>query len=214
MAKESNTSKQNRAVSIFNILKKKNPEVATFLDHKNTFELLIAVILSAQCTDERVNMVTPELFKSFPTPLSFKNGSVDEIREKIKSINFCNNKAINIKKTGQIICDKYNNKVPDTLKDLVMLPGVGRKTANVVLGQAFNKPGITVDTHVKRLTKRMGFTVANDPVKIEMDCQKVWPEEIWSDFSTHLIIHGRTICPARKPRCEECDVADFCLKRL
>ena len=104
--------------------------------------------------------------------------------------------------------------MPDTLKELVMLPGVGRKTANVVLGQLLTSLELQWDTHVKRLTKRMGFTFANDPVKIEMDCQKIWPEEIWSDFSTHLIIHGRTICPARKPRCEECDVTEFCLKRL
>ena len=183
------------------------------MDHKNTFELLIAVILSAQCTDARVNLVTPVLFDVLPTPQDFITADLDEIKTLIKSINFFNNKAINIQKTCQILLDQYNGNVPSSLVELIKLPGVGRKTANVVLGQAFGIPGITVDTHVKRLSHRLGFTAHNDAVKAEFDLIKRWPKTIWIDMSSLLILHGRTVCNARKPKCSSCVISEFCPSR-
>ena len=202
--RESLKSKRERALHIFDYLKNHYPPVTTFLTHKNDFELLIAVILSAQCTDDRVNIVTPSLFDALPTPQAFVNAELNEIKELIKSINFFNNKAINIQKTANILVDKHNGKVPSDLDALIELPGVGRKTANVVLGQAFDIPGITVDTHVKRLSQRLGFTKNDDAVKAEYDLIKIWPQETWIDYSSLLILHGRKVCNARKPKCDDC----------
>lgn len=210
MARESIANARSRSIAIFKALQLEYPPVTTFLDHKNTFELLIAVILSAQCTDARVNMVTPALFDAFPTPKSFVNAHLDDIKSAIKSINFFNNKAKNIQKTCEIIINRFNNKVPRSLNDLITLPGVGRKTANVILGQAFQIPGITVDTHVKRLSTRLGFTNQNDAVKAEFDLIKRWPEDIWIDMSSLLILHGRSICHARKPMCSDCIISQHC----
>lgn len=208
--RESLKSKKQRISQIYPILETLYPDVSTFLTHDTPFQLLIAVILSAQCTDERVNLVTPRLFQKFPTPEALATANPDEVVKTIKSINFFNNKAHNIQKTAQIIHTDYRDEVPRTLSNLIQLPGVGRKTANVVLGQAFNIPGITVDTHIKRVTRRLGFTKESDPVKIEYDLMKVWPENWWNMLSTTLILHGRTTCPARKPRCEACQLAAFC----
>ena len=188
---------QGRQVKELEQLLSDYPGLTTFLDHKNNFELLIAVILSAQCTDERVNLTTPALFDAFPTPESFKNGDLLAITDLLKSVNYYKTKAKNIQKTCQLLVDKFDSQVPDTLDDLIGLPGVGRKTANVVLGQAFGKPGITVDTHLKRLTQRMGFTKQQDAVKVEFDLQKVWDIEIWSEMSTLLIYHGRQVVSLR-----------------
>ena len=208
--RESKKNKQHRAVTIFDILKDTYPPVTTFLTHKNEFELLIAVILSAQCTDDRVNMVTPALFDSLPTPQAFVDADLDDIKDLIKSINFFNNKAKNIQATAQILLDDHDGTVPPNLDDLIKLPGVGRKTANVVLGQAFDIPGITVDTHVKRLSQRLGFTKHDDAVKAEFDLNSIWPKETWIDFSSLLILHGRKVCNARKPKCSECVVREYC----
>jgi len=208
--RESIKKSQLRAVSIFDVLKDTYPPVTTFLTHRNEFELLIAVILSAQCTDERVNMVTPALFDALPTPMAFVNAELDYIKSFIKSINFFNNKAKNIQATAQRLVDDFNAKVPPDLEALVSLPGVGRKTANVVLGQAFDIAGITVDTHVRRLTQRLGFTTHEDAVKIEMDLIKRWPTDIWIDMSSLIILHGRNICDARKPKCFDCSISSFC----
>ncbi len=180
--------------------------------HDNPFQLLVATILSAQCTDARVNLVTPKLFKQFPDAPAFANADEDDIQQAIKSINFFRNKAKNIKKMAQSLIENHNAVVPNRLSDLTALSGVGRKTANVVLGQAFDQPGITVDTHVRRLTRRMGFTKNNDPVKIEHDLMKLWPKEIWTPFSSVLILHGRTTCKSQNPRCNVCEVAQFCPK--
>ncbi len=182
----------------------------TFLRHDSSFQLLIATILSAQCTDERVNKVSPALFKQFPTALELGLASLDEIKHLIRSINFFNNKAQNIQKTAQILTQKWSGAVPPVLNELIQLPGVGRKTANVVLGQAFNIPGITVDTHVKRLVKRLHFAVSEDPVKIEQELMRLWPTKIWNTFSTVLIVHGRKICKSRRPDCSACSLALFC----
>jgi endonuclease-3 len=208
--RESLKKAQERTQRLFRVLQTHYPPVTTFLTHNNTFELLIAVILSAQCTDARVNQVTPALFKALPTPQAMVDANLDTIKTLIKSINFFNNKAINIQKTAERLITHYQGRVPNTLDDLVSLPGVGRKTANVVLGQAFGIPGITVDTHVKRLCQRLGFTQHTDPVKIEMDCIKKWPKDCWIDLSSLLILHGRSTCVARKPRCVECVISMDC----
>ena len=208
--RESIQKATKRSLLIFETLKQHYPPTTTFLNHKNPFELLIAVILSAQCTDERVNMVTPRLFETFPTPEALGAGDLDDIKDCIKSINFFNNKAVNIKETGQRLVDDFNHVVPNTLDHLISLPGVGRKTANVILGQAFQIPGITVDTHVKRLSNRLGFTKHQDANKAEQDLIKKWPDSIWIDMSTLLILHGRSTCIARKPQCNMCIIRDYC----
>lgn len=202
--------KKERALKVFDMLNEKYPDVGTFLEYKNPYELLIAVILSAQCTDERVNMVTPLLFERFPTPENLYKADIEFIAETIKSINFFNNKAKNIQATAGILFNRYGSVVPDTLEKLVELPGVGRKTANVVLGQAFGKPGITVDTHVKRVSNRLGFTKHQDPVKAEYDLMKCWPKETWTDFSSIMILHGRHTCKAQRPLCDTCEFVEFC----
>ena len=202
--------KRENSLWAYSILDKKYPNVSTFLNHETSFQLLIAVILSAQCTDERVNKVTPKLFKKFGTPQLLGEAPLEEIKECIKSVNFFNNKSINIKNTAQIIHHEYKGKIPEERDLLTQLPGVGRKTANVVLGQAFGKPGITVDTHVKRVTTRLGLTNNKDAVKIEFDLMKIWKDDIWSNFSTVLILHGRNTCKAQKPLCIECCIKKNC----
>lgn len=201
-------SDKKRALFIFNVLSHLFPNAKTELHHNSPFQLLIATILSAQCTDERVNKVTPALFEQFPTPLAFSEASLSAIKEAIKSINFFNNKALNIQKTAHILRDQ--NGIPETLEGLTALPGVGRKTANVVLGQAFGVPGITVDTHVKRLSNRLGFTTESDPEKIESDLMTLWAPSMWIEFSTVLILHGRATCKARKPQCTGCPIRHYC----
>ncbi|MFT4326248.1 MAG: endonuclease III domain-containing protein, partial [Candidatus Woesearchaeota archaeon] len=184
------------------------------LHHKNAYELLIAVILSAQCTDERVNMVTPHLFKKFPTVKHLAKASVDDIRESIKSISFPNNKAINIHKTANILVNDYKGSVPDSMKDLVLLPGVGRKTANVILGDFFNKnEGFVVDTHVGRLAVRLGLTNttnSKDAIGIEQDLMKQFPPDYWNHMSLYLIFLGREVCTAKKAYCDECPLQKLC----
>tara|TARA_A100001015_G_scaffold262384_1_gene308569 strand:- start:1264 stop:1911 length:648 start_codon:yes stop_codon:yes gene_type:complete len=208
--RESLSKARDRAQLIFDTLQETYPPITTFLTHRNVFELLIAVILSAQCTDERVNIVTPSLFKALPTPQDFVDAALDDIKDLIKSINFFNNKAINIQKTAIILVNEYQGQVPNQLEDLIRLPGVGRKTANVVLGQAFQIPGITVDTHVKRLSTRLKFTKKSEPEKIEQDLMKRWAESTWIDFSSLLILHGREVCNARKPKCDQCVISQAC----
>jgi endonuclease III len=203
-------TKKERALACYSILANKYPNVGTFLTHDSSFQLLIAVILSAQCTDERVNKVTPGLFKSFPDSETLSKSSLFEVKELIKSVNFFNNKSKNIIKTAQMIEDTHDGAVPNTLEKLITLPGVGRKTANVVLGQAFNTPGITADTHVKRVMWRLGFTKHTDPIKVEIDLMKVWPKETWIDFSSITILHGREKCMARTPNCIECELKSYC----
>ena len=214
MSVESQRSKKKRSYSIYKKLTAHYPGVTTFLTHQNSFELLIAVILSAQCTDERVNLTTPALFSRFPTPEAFQLGDLAEIEEYLKSVNYYKTKAKNIQKTCHLLVSKYHSQVPNQLNKLIQLPGVGRKTANVVLGQAFGQPGITVDTHLKRLVKRMGFTRNEDAVKVEFDCQKIWDPSIWTPFSTVLILHGRETCKARNPQCDSCIVFDDCSRLI
>jgi len=210
-ASESLEQRRGRAVGILQLLKKEFPQPKTALLHDNPFQLLIATILSAQCTDERVNMVTKDLFRKYRAPRDFANANVAELEQDIHSTGFFRMKAKNIMACSREIVTRHDGKVPDTLDELVLLPGVGRKTANVVLGQAFGiVAGVVVDTHVHRLSRRLGFTDGDDPVKIEQDLMALLPRKHWIDVGSLLILHGRKTCNARSPKCPECIAADHC----
>ena len=199
-------------MEILKRLKKAYPDVkGTELNYSNPLELLVATILSAQTTDKRVNMVTKELFKKYKNTRDYANASLEELQNDIKSINFYKNKARYIKEACKIIDEKYNGRVPDSLEELIKLPGVSRKTANVVLSNAFRKDeGIVVDTHVIRLSKRLGLTNETDRNKIEQDLMEKYPKEAWFDLANLLIIHGRRVCKAKNPDCENCVLKDIC----
>lgn len=187
------------------------PKPQSALMHKNPFELLVATILSAQATDKLVNTVTPELFKKYKTPKDFADAPVEAIDAMIKRVNFHSNKAKNIKAASQMIVNNYHGEVPQTMDELDALPGVARKTANVVLGDAFHKPaGIVVDTHVIRLANKLGLTTQKDPVKIEQDLMKIVPKDQWQYFGHYLTYFGRQYCPARPHACEACPLQDLC----
>lgn len=196
----------------FDILKKEYPNVKkTALHYSNPLELLIATILSAQTTDERVNMVTKKLFRTYRTVVDYTQTSLEELQNHIKSINFYKNKGKYIKACCYLILSQHNGRVPDSMGELIKLPGVSRKTANVVLSNVFHKDeGIVVDTHVMRLSQRIGFTKNKDREKIEKDLMKKFPKEKWFDLSNLLIAHGRRICKARKPACEKCVLKETC----
>jgi endonuclease III len=211
MAKKTPLNKDKaRALKIQQILKKTYPDVKTQLRHANAFQLLVSTILSAQCTDKQVNQVTKVLFQRLKTPQDFANAPNDTIEAMIRPTGYFRNKAKNIKNCSKHLLEKYNGRVPKTLDQLVKLPGVGRKTANVVLGSAFSIPGMVVDTHVARISKRLGFTGSSNPVKIEYDLMEIIPKENWNDFSLQLIYFGRAICTARKPKCPICPLYDLC----
>ena len=180
------------------------------LDHKNPFQLLAATILSAQCTDKRVNMVTPALFKRYPTPKDLAEANLSELEEIVRSTGFYASKAKNLLGMAQRLVEVYDSEVPGAMEDLTSLPGVGRKTANVVRSVDLGLPGLPVDTHVGRLSRRLGLTEETDPVKIEMALNPMIPADERGSFSLRLILHGRRVCPSRKPRCEECTLNDFC----
>lgn len=199
-----------RSAKIQHILKTTYPDVKTQLRNANPFELLVATILSAQCTDKQVNHVTKDLFNRLKTPQDFVSAPNETIEELIRSTGYFRNKAKNIKNCSKSLLEKYDGQVPQSLDELVKLPGVGRKTANVVLGSAFNIPGIVVDTHVTRISKRLGLTKSNNPVKIEYDLMEIIPREEWNVFSLQLIYFGRAICKARKPACPTCPLYDLC----
>ncbi len=186
------------------------PDTGTALHFGSRFQLLVATILSAQCTDVQVNKITPALFARFPTPEAMAAATVKLIIPFVKSTGFFRNKAKNIRGAATAIVKEHGGQVPGTLEQLVALPGVGRKTANVVLGDGFGVTGITVDTHVGRLSRRLGLTRKHDPVKVEMVLNKLVPQADWTRFSHRLILHGRAVCGARKPRCEVCPVAELC----
>jgi endonuclease-3 len=187
------------------------PNAECALLHRNPWELLVATILSAQCTDARVNIVTPELFRKFPTPQAFAQASLPAIEEEIRSTGFYHNKAKSISGAAKAIVSQYGGRVPQTMAELLPLPGVARKTANVVLGVAFGKAeGVVVDTHVLRLSHRLGLTRAEDPKKVEEDLMRIIPKDRWIAFSHEMIHHGRKICIARKPRCIDCPLETLC----
>lgn len=215
MAKESKTALKARVQVILELLKRDYPDAHCALDHQTPEQLLIATVLSAQCTDERVNKVTPALFKKFPTMKDMAGAEVGEIEKLIHSTGFYRNKAKNIKALATTLSEKYDGRVPPDLDVLVNLPGVGRKTANVVLGNSFGlATGVVVDTHVQRLSTRLALTVAKQPVPIERDLMRLVPPQDWVQFSHWLITHGRLICKARKPMCDKCFLSDDCPKKI
>jgi len=200
-----------RVQAILDELRKAYPDVVCALIHKNAFELTIATILSAQTTDVGVNKATPELFRRFPTPKKLAAASLDEIEPLIRTTGFYRAKAKNIQGAAKVLVEKFGGKVPETIEELIQLPGVARKTANVVLGSWFGiASGVVVDTHVLRLSRRLELTKASEPVKVEQDLQKVIPQDRWIQFSHELIHHGRAVCIARKPRCADCSLEKLC----
>lgn len=196
--------------TILKTLRNRYPVVKTQLDHDTPFQLLIATIMSAQCTDRQVNKVTKDLFRHYPDPKSLSRASLDHIKKLIFSTGFYNNKAKNIKACAEAVMQRYQGSMPENINDLVTLPGVGRKTANVVLSVAFGHQTIVVDTHVFRVSRRLGLTNETDPVKVEFALMEVIPEPSWNDFSLQLIYFGREICDARKPRCPDCPLYEIC----
>jgi len=192
------------------ILKKLYPQAGVALRFGNPLELLIATILSAQCTDKRVNIVTPALFAKYKSARDWANAKLESIENDIRSTGFYHNKALSIKGACQAIIEKFGGKVPETMDELVTLPGVGRKTANCVLGNAFGQPAIMCDTHVIRLSRRLQLSENADPVKLEFDLAEIIPEKDWTMFCHRLILHGRNICMARKPLCEQCAISKYC----
>ncbi len=204
---------KQRAAKILKALRKEYPDARCELDHTNPLELLIGCILSAQCTDKRVNMVTPALFARYKTAADWAATPQERLEEEIRSTGFYRNKARNIRALCKILDEEYHGRVPDDFNALVQLPGIGRKTANVVMVTAFNKPGIVVDTHMIRLSNRMGFTHERNPDKIETDIQKIIPRKEWGVFSHAMVFHGRRCCSARKPECGRCPVRQWCPSR-
>jgi endonuclease-3 len=208
--KVSKAEAAERLKKIWPILKKTYPRAGTALKHKNPLQLLIATILSAQCTDVRVNIVTKELFKKYKSAADWAKADLQQIESDIKSTGFYHNKAVSIKGACTAIANELGGKVPGTMEELVALPGVGRKTANVVLGNAFGVPAIACDTHVIRLSRRLGLSENRDAVKLEFDLAEIVPKNDWTLFSHALTLHGRNICKARKPDCENCPVSKYC----
>jgi len=204
-------STKQRALEVLARLKALYPDAKCSLNFETPVQLLIATILSAQCTDERVNKVTPELFRRFPDAAAIASAELSDIENLVKSTNFFRNKAKNIQGACRLIMERYGGEVPQTMEELLTLPGVARKTSNVVLANAFNiNMGVTVDTHVKRLSYRLGLTKHTDPIKVEQDLMKLLPRPDWENWSIRLIYHGRAVCNARKPDCDRCTLADLC----
>jgi endonuclease-3 len=210
--KSTDPTLRRRAGRITRLLARAYPEARCALDHQTPLQLLVATILSAQCTDARVNLVTPSLFARFADASAFATAAPDELAKAIQSTGFFRMKARNIRACCERLIAEHDGRVPGTMEELVQLPGVGRKTANVILGNAFGVPGITVDTHVGRLSRRLGLTRHTDPVKVEQDLMDLVPRKEWTLFSHRLILHGRQVCHARKPRCDACELAKVCPK--
>jgi len=209
--RESARARRQRTGEILARLRREHPDAHTALDHRDAFELLVATILSAQCTDKRVNEVTPALFRRFPTPRDLAGASLAELEELVRTTGFYHNKARALLGLGQALVTEHGGKVPASMEELRRLPGVGRKTANVVLGNAFGQNvGVVVDTHVQRLSRRLGLTAETDPEKIERDLMDLVPQRDWTQWSNLLIAHGRKVCQARRPLCGSCVVADLC----
>ncbi len=202
---------QKKAVKIIKKLKEMYPDATCSLDFTTPFQMLVAVCLSAQCTDERVNKNTPAIFAKYPTVYDFNNMDIKVLEELIHPCGFYKNKAKNLKAASKMIVEKFNGEVPDNMEELTSIPGVGRKSANVIMLEAFHNPqGIAVDTHAKRISNRLGFSDESDPLKIEQDLLKVIPKEYYYDVNHLLVWHGRKTCTARNPKCKECALKDLC----
>jgi endonuclease-3 len=212
MRKKNPTSKQKQiAQAVYNALESLYPDARCGLDYQNAWQLLIATVLSAQCTDKKVNSVTPLLFGKYPDSQSMAQAPLEDLESSIRSIGLFRAKAKHIKGCAEIISTRFQGQVPDTMEELILLPGVGRKTANVVLGNWFQKPeGVVVDTHVKRLSVRLGLTKETSPEKIEPELASLYPKERWTMLSHLLICHGRAICAARNPKCQNCNLLALC----
>lgn len=211
MPRESLANKKKRVERIVELLKRHYPDAQCSLDFRTPHQLMVATILSAQCTDERVNMVTPELFAAYPTVKDFAEADIKDLEKAVHSTGFYSNKAKSIKKSAQQLLDDHNGEMPRTLDELVKLAGVGRKTGSVILGAAFGlAEGIVVDTHVGRISRLLKLTNEKDAAKVEKDLMKVVPEEEWINWSHMLILHGRSLCKARRPDCENCFLSDPC----
>ncbi len=203
---------RDHARRVLRALARLYPDAHCALDHQTPLQLLVATILSAQCTDARVNLVTPALFARYPDAKAFATAEPRELEKMIQSTGFFRNKARSIRECCRLLVERHDGRVPGTLEDLVQLQGVGRKTANVILGNAFGVPGITVDTHVGRLSRRLGLTREADPEKVERDLMALLPKKDWTLFSHRMIFHGRQVCHARKPNCDGCTLSKFCPK--
>lgn len=202
---------KERASKVLSLLEKAYPQTDTVLEFRDSLELLVATILSAQCTDARVNMVTPHLFKKYKTAKDYANADVKTFEQEIHSTGFYHNKAKNIIGAAKMIVKDFNNKVPDNMDDLLRLPGIARKTANIILTYGFGKVvGIAVDTHVGRVSQRLGFSKNANPDKIEQDLLRLFPKEKWAEINSLLIDHGRAVCKAKKPLCEKCVIQKLC----
>ncbi len=212
--RENLENKKKRALSIIKIFDKVYSDADCTLDYSSALQLLIATQLAAQCTDARVNLVTPALFDRYKTVYDFASADPDELSSLIHSTGFYRNKTKNIIACCQKLISDFGGEVPKTMDELLSLPGVGRKTANLVLGDVFGIPGIVVDTHAGRLARRMGFTKNTDPYKVELDLLKIIPPEFQSEFCHQLVFHGREFCDARRPRCNECPIKDLCPQKL
>lgn len=199
-----------RVGKIIEVFERLYPDAACSLDYKDPLQLMVSTQLAAQCTDARVNLVTRTLFEKYKSVYDFANADLHELEEDIRSTGFYRNKAKNIINACKMIISDFGGKVPDNMDDLLKLPGVGRKTANLVLGDCFGIPGIVVDTHASRLSKRIGLTTRDDPEKIEYDLMKVVPRDSWGRFCHQLVFHGRALCMARKPACEACPIRELC----
>ena len=210
VARESRAARVTRARKIATALGRAYPDASCALDHRNPWELVVATILSAQCTDKIVNQVTPELFRACPSPGALAGAHTDRVEALVKRTGFFRQKARAIQAVARAVAEEHGGRVPASMEALTAMPGIGRKTANVVLGTAFGQPAIFVDTHVKRLANRLGLTVEDDPDKIERDLQQLLPSRAWTGFAHRLIHHGRQVCAARKPRCSPCPVARWC----
>jgi endonuclease-3 len=211
METEIELDKKTRVLNIIELLEEEYPKAKTALHYISPLEILVATILSAQCTDKRVNIVTKALFKKYKTAKDYANADLAELEEDIRSTGFYRNKAKNIKNTGQMLVEKYDSQVPKTMEEIVELPGVARKTANIVLSNAYGVVvGVAVDTHVRRLSKRLGLTENTNPVKIERDLIRIVPQSHWKQITNLLISHGRNVCSARKPKCNACILNKLC----
>ncbi len=201
---------RQRTKKIISALKAEYPDAKCSLVHSNAFELSVATILSAQCTDKRVNKVTEDLFRKYESPEDFAAADIETLEEDIRSTGFYRNKAKSIKGFANGVIDDYNGQVPDSMEELTKLPGVGRKTANVILGVAHKIPGLVVDTHVKRISRLLGLTEETNPEKIEYELQHIVPKEDWTNWAHLIIDHGRAVCKARSPRCNQCVLFEYC----
>jgi len=206
-------SPRGRGRVVAEVLAEERPVVPVPLDHRNAYQLLAATILSAQCTDVMVNRVTPALFARYPSPAALAAADPAELEEIIRPIGFYRAKTRSLIGMAAAVEERFGGQVPGTMAELVTLPGVGRKTASVILGHWFDEPAIAVDTHVLRLSRRLGLSESDDPVRVEADLKEVWPRQMWADTGLRLIMHGREVCTARRPRCDECPLVNACVSR-